>query len=89
MRESGHLEDIAGHILHQRGGHLHVISGYLRASIGVGGVNVRRLQCLAGFLKSLSDPWVVYMDWTLTPEELQSSGWVAQVGGTVRTAQGL
>ena len=45
--------------------------------------NLDSLQLMAGVLNAVKGPWAVGGDWNCTPEELQQTGWLKQIGGVI------
>ena len=45
-----------------------------------------RFRRLGSFLRALQLPWVAMGDWNITPQYLQSSGFLQEVGGQIRCA---
>ena len=70
------LEDLSALVWHLRGMNLVLATGYCRPSIGYAGSNVGRMKAWAAFLRSLADPWAIYCDWNMTPQQLMQSGWL-------------
>jgi len=66
----------------RRGG-LHCGSVYLKDAAGLCEHNLLVLQEIAVALRQLRGPWVLGGDWNLTPDVLQSSGWLDVVHGVV------
>lgn len=83
-RAVGMWSDIA-----MRGG-LSLMSVYLYVGLGLGyrdspyeNANWLVLAALAAAVQRCSSPWVLAGDWNLSPEALEASGWVDNVGGLV------
>ena len=75
LRDQGELGKLSGLLWKLRGGNIVHCSGYVRPSLGVAGINVERMQAWMSFLAS---PFLtrcpILCDWSMKPEELQSSG---------------
>ena len=56
---------------------------YLSTTIGYTGDNVKKLNLIGSFLKSLKDLWVLAGDFNMTPEQLVKTGWLDKVNGVI------
>ena len=66
-----------------RGG-VYVGSIYLHTTVGISArCNRDILDAVYGYLCNLSGPWIIGGDWNVTPEELESSGWLRLVKASV------
>ena len=62
----------------------HSASAYLIDGIGVSHKrNLDILQGIAGVLKTLHGPWMLAADFNCTPQQLQETGWLELVNGTI------
>ena len=63
-----------------------VIIYYGVSSVGLAGANLVRLRRIGCLLRALRFPWVVVGDWNVSPQTLQASGFLREVGGVTRFA---
>jgi len=64
-------------------GGFHLISVYMKDSVGVAGENLEILQELSCVIKTLRGPWVAGGDWNVDPDALIRSKWPELVHGCV------
>ena len=65
-------------------GGFHLCSGYLHTGIGIQSKrNLDWLQAAAGVISTLSGPWILAADFNCTPQQLEATGWLKLVGGTI------
>eukprot|EP00973_Karenia_brevis_P025544 3525646-Karenia_brevis.AAC.1 len=60
-----------------------LISAYLQDTIGPVGENWVLLLRVAELIHSLGTPWAVGADWNCSPDELEASGWLGMIGGSI------
>ena len=60
-----------------------VITVYLIVGIGLAQANWDILVAISDFIAGLQVPWLVAVDYNMSPENLQASGWTDSVGGKV------
>ena len=73
----------AAHVSAVMKGGIHVISVYLKDSVGLTDYNLRVLQEVAALALTLGTPWIIAGDWNITPDQLQAANWLGVAKGTV------
>ena len=80
-------DDLVAQVMHTKRGRILTCGGYLRPGIGLRGVNLIRLQHLAGVVGSWNGPWLAYFDWNITPEQLRASKWMSKLDARILQPQ--
>ena len=64
-------------------GGIHCGSLYCKDGEGFGCLNSPLLGGVAAAMECLKGPWIIGIDFNMTPAELEESGWLEKVGGIV------
>ena len=59
------------------------IGVYLTASVGMAGVNIRKLAAIGALIRTLKGPWILAGDFNMPPEVMAKSSWLNLVHGTI------
>ncbi|CAK0800628.1 unnamed protein product [Prorocentrum cordatum] len=65
------------------------IACYLDCSIGLVGINAKKLTTIIRIIKSLDVPWLLVGGFKATPSEMSRSGWLDALQGEVITPEGV
>ena len=69
-------------------GGVHCGSAYLFSGVGIAAAcNLDLLDTIAFTLAGLIGPWMLGGDWNCSPAELEATGWLKKIGGTIHAPQ--